>query len=340
MQDSPTLDETDLAVVHALQIAPRVAWTVVGQALDVSPVTVGRRWERLVEQGLAWVTAYPGPGLASRHVVAFVDVDCEPAGRQRVVETLVRDPRVATVEVIASGRDLMLTVFAADLVALSHFLLDELSQLRGVRGTRTQLGTGIYAHGAGWRLDALTPAQRDRISRAGSAPPAGADLPAPVVRDLLRALGEDGRRSASELAEIVGASPSTVRRRLDRILRGRLLAFRCEVAGAISGWPVIATFWASVPPEDLEETARSLALLPGVRLCAAVTGASNLLITVWLRSLGESQRFEALLARRLPDLTLNDRAVSLRVAKRMGRLLDAAGRSAGVVPVDPWHRSS
>lgn len=157
------------------------------------------------------------------------------------------------------------------------------------------------------------------------------------MRALLLALGQDGRRSATQLADAVGASPATVRRRLSRIEREQLLSFRCEVANVVSGWPVIATFWASVPPDDLAKTAQAVAGLPGVRLCTAVTGASNLLITMWLRSLADSQRIEGLLAQHFPGLVLNDRAVVLRVAKRMGRLLDDAGRSTGVVPIDPWY---
>jgi DNA-binding Lrp family transcriptional regulator len=337
MQESLTIDEIDLSLVHALQIAPRAPWTLVGEVLGVNPVTAARRWERLTDDQVAWVTCYPGQGLATQHVVAFVEVDCEPAERHQLVEILTQDPRVATVEVIASGRDLFLTMFVADLGALSRFLLDELSVLPGVRGTRTQLGTGIYAHGAGWRLDALSADQKERITRASPSQPAGHDVPAAAVRALLLALGHDGRRSASQLAQSVGASPPTVRRHLSRIEREQLLSFRCEVANVVSGWPVIATFWASVSPDDLRQTAQAVAGLPGVRLCTAVTGASNLLITMWLRSLADSQRIEGLLAQHFPNMVLNDRAVALRVAKRMGRLLDHAGRSTGVVPIDPWY---
>lgn len=336
MQNSRGLDETDLALVHALQIKPRASWALVGEALGINPVTAARRWERLRSDRLAWVASYPGPGLAPRYVVAFVEVDCEPPARNDIVATLARDPRIATIEVIAGGRDLFLTVFAADLPSLSRLTLDELSHLDGVRGTRTQLGTGIYAHGAGWRLDALSPAQQQMIS-AETTPPVGVPTPADSDRAMLVALGSDGRQSATELAGLTVTSPSTARRRLDRIMRHRLIAFRCEVANVISGWPVIAHFWAKSPPRDTEHVVRSLATVPEVRLCATVTGESNLLITVWLRSLGDSQRIESELARQFPELTLHDRAVSLRIAKRMGWLLDDSGRALDVIPADPWH---
>jgi DNA-binding Lrp family transcriptional regulator len=155
---------------------------------------------------------------------------------------------------------------------------------------------------------------------------------------VLRAL-DDGRRPAAEIAARTGKSGSTVRRRLTGMVDGRLLSLRCEVAQPITGWPVAATFWARVPPDELDRTGAALTELPEVRLCAAVTGADNLVMTLWLRSLGDVQRVEAELTRRLPALTLTDRAVTLRAVKRMGCLLDESGLITDVVPIDPWASS-
>ena len=99
---------------------------------------------------------------------------------------------------------------------------------------------------------------------------------------------------------------------------------------------MLATFSARVPPEELERTARSLITLSEIRVCTAVTGADNLMMSVWLRSLGDTQRLEQRLARHLPALELTDRAITLRTEKRIGTLLDEAGRRTGAVPIDPW----
>src|SRR4051812_21841296 len=115
MQDPPVLGEADLALVHALQIAPRAPWALVGRALGVNPVTAARRWARLVDDGLAWVTAYPGPLWAGQRCVAFVEVDCEPSRRLEVVGALVRDPRVVSLEHVSAGCDLFLTAMVPSL---------------------------------------------------------------------------------------------------------------------------------------------------------------------------------------------------------------------------------
>ncbi|MFD8216034.1 AsnC family protein [Streptomyces sp. NPDC059697] len=72
------LDELDRGVVHALQIHPRAPWTLVGEVLGVNPVTAARRWHRLEEAGLAWVTACPRLSNSRIVVTGVVEVDTEP----------------------------------------------------------------------------------------------------------------------------------------------------------------------------------------------------------------------------------------------------------------------
>lgn len=68
----------------------------------------------------------------------------------------------------------------------------------------------------------------------------------------------------------------------------------------------------------------------------SVTGAHNLVLSVWQRSLADVKRLETALARRFPDLRVAERSVSLRSVKRMGRILDADGRAVRAVPMDIW----
>jgi hypothetical protein len=94
--------------------------------------------------------------------------------------------------------------------------------------------------------------------------------------------------------------------------------------------------WLRVPPDKLETTARSLAVLPEVRMCAAISGAANLMLVVWLNSQHDTVPLESALAAKLPWLEIVDRAVTLRGIKLMGHLLDDTGLAAGRVPLDFW----
>lgn len=330
MQDSFIPDETDLKVIEALQRKPRASWDQIGRLLGINPVTAARRWQALTDAGFVQVTAYPTvTSWAKNHCNAFIEVDLEPTVRDHAVEILAHVPQIVSISIISSGRDLFLTLLTPDLATLSRVVLKQLHQLPGLRRTRTYTVTTVYGEGKHWRLGALESERRTMPPTQDGA------VWKPNYQAVLRALG-DGRRSTAEIATAIGRSEPTARRRLNEMIEKGLLSFRCEVAQPITGWPIAATFWARVPPNQLDKTAKTLAALPEVRMCAAVTGTDNLIMVLWLRSLGDIQRLEVQLATQLPQLTLTDRAVTLYQAKRMSSLLDETGHITGVIPVDPW----
>ncbi|MFJ9953412.1 Lrp/AsnC ligand binding domain-containing protein [Kitasatospora sp. NPDC091207] len=335
-----TVDELDLALVNALQLRPRAPWSLLGQTLGISPVTAARRWRRLSRAGIAWVTAYGLPHPDDRGCVAYVDLDCAPDRLRQVADEVAEDPHVMSVEHFSQGCDLVVTAAFTDLAALSRYTAERLGRLPGVNAVRVHLATGFYAEGIRWRLDSLDPAQRVELhddQPAGNGKPSG--IRAEVReedRELLIRLGVDGRLDQAGLAAATGLSPSTLRRRLDRLAASDAIRFRCEIAARDAGRPILATFRADLPPDRLDTVGPQLARLPEVRLCVSVTGAHNLLLSVWQRSLADVQHLETTLARRFPDLRVAERRVSLRTVKRMGRILGADGRAVRAVPMEIW----
>ena len=61
---SATLDLDNMLLLDALQLAPRASWSRIGEVLGITAVTAAKRWARLREGGIAWVTA--APAMASR----------------------------------------------------------------------------------------------------------------------------------------------------------------------------------------------------------------------------------------------------------------------------------
>jgi DNA-binding Lrp family transcriptional regulator len=328
------LDEADLALIHALQVAPRVSWAQAGQVLGASPTALAERWTRLRGSGLAWITAHVNPSRAEL-IVAFVEVDCLPEARSDVVRHLCRDPRAVTVEEAARGRDLQVTVFVRDLPALTRFVLDDLPRVPGVRQTRSRLATGLHFEASRWRLDVLEPAQvRALAAVAGRHAGEPETTPPRDPWPLIEALAVDGRLTASDLARRTGRNAATVRRQLPRLLASGLLTFRCEVAQLHAGRPVSCNWLARVPVEERARTVQAVSTLPELRLCVSTTGETNTMLTAWTRSLTDLLSLERLMGERLPWLSIVDSSVTLRVAKRMGWLLDDEGRCTGEVVVN------
>ncbi|MET7845206.1 Lrp/AsnC family transcriptional regulator [Streptomyces sp. NPDC005356] len=330
------LDELDRGIVHALQIQPRAPWTLVGEVLRVNPVTAARRWHRLEEAGLAWVTAYPRLTDTRLVVTGLVEVDTVPGAAEDVALALAADPAVPNIKLTAGGRDMVAAVQARSLDELSRLSTYVIQRTPGVRATRTHISTGLPTDGSGWRLRSLDTEQCARMeasapgsSAAASAAPARWDS---LDARLLELLSVDGRMSLRDLAQASDATLTTVRRRMQSLLSSRL-RLRCDLARPLSGWPLSAVYFASVPGQYLEETSRVLSDLREVRSCSITAGPHNLVIDVWLRALHDVHAFEAHLSRGFRRLTVSDRSVVLRTVKHMGRLLDRSGRSTGVVPL-------
>lgn len=338
MTRSVKLTDLDRALVSVLQVDPRATWTQVGAVLKISPSSAARRWERLVQAGSAWLTPNPGLHFGTAHCFALVAVRCEPGRKADVAAALARDPHAVSVEITAGSSDLSLTVAAADLNGFSRYLLGRVDRLEGVITTESFLVSQMFREGSQWRVGMLDAEQRATLHDAHS--PQTSSHQRPLVeyeQELFLALCQDGRTGFERLATQVGTSPATVRRRVRELFSGPgVVALRCDVAAADFGWPVTASLRAQVPPRQLQQAGHALAQVPQVRMCAAVTGAHNLVITAWLRSVSEVQRLESEIAERLPYVVLTDRSITLKMIKRMGRLLDEDGHATGVVPMAVW----
>ncbi|MGW6194671.1 Lrp/AsnC family transcriptional regulator [Kribbella sp. NPDC055110] len=340
MKESTILSPDDRELIGALQIGPRTPWTDIGEALGISGITAARRWERISASGVAWVTAAPGMSRRAEQCVAYVEVDCLPGKRIEVAAELSRHELVVTVEITTGTADILLTIAAANLQMLSHYLLDHLGAMENVLRSKARIATQIYTEGSRWRLVDL-PEEVVRVlerSRPKPEPDNGGEAVTmtPDVQRLAGLLTVDGRSSYAELAAATDLSPTTVRRHVSGLLRSGMLLPRTDVAAELSGSPVQVYLWADAPVEGLPGTARTISQLRQVRLCATVSSAPSMLLCAWLQTVEEVHRLELAIASRLPQVRIVDRLVVLRTVKRMGRLLDTSGRAVGVVPINIW----
>ncbi|MEU9866058.1 Lrp/AsnC family transcriptional regulator [Streptomyces sp. NPDC047971] len=336
--DGPDLgfSELDLALIDALQAAPRAPWSRIGRALGVDPTTAARRWERLRASGLAWITAYHSAGTTA---VAYVEVRCRPGCLEEVSAAAAALPWVFSVDETAGDFDLFLSVAAPDLPALGRSVDRVIGGLPGVRSTRTRLSITLYGEGRDWRMRAMEPAERAALSTSPRTrgrvvhDTRAYDRLSPEDRALIAALGGDGRLGYTELGAMTGMSEHTARRRVQRMTREGAITIRCDLAHPLAGLPTMVVYRARVPHPHLEATGSALARMDQVRMCVSVSGPHNLLVLVWLHGLDGIDPFEALLAERFPALEVKDRTVALHTPKRMGRILDARGRAIGRVPL-------
>ncbi|WP_175414218.1 Lrp/AsnC family transcriptional regulator [Agrococcus sp. SGAir0287] len=321
------LPDSDLALVTALQDAPRASWAAIGRAIGVSAPTARRRWEAIAESGAAWATTYAG--FAAGLLFGLAEVRCRPGTVDAVAAALRAHPKIISVTGMTGERDLVLTILADDMAQFRQLIQSWLGTHEAVTAVRSTIVTRMFSDGSRWRAvgpphDGLLPTVHE--SRAdGEAASREQWLAA------LEVLERDGRASARELAERLGTSEAHARRVVRRLVAHGWIQQRIDVSLEQRMWPHALALWLVVPAARLEATALQIAGLPMTRMCAALAGgASNLYVIVWLRELEDAAPMEAELARSL-ELRVLDRAILLHYYKRVGHLFDEENRREGQV---------
>lgn len=343
-RSSPRLDDVDRLLVHVLQERPRISWTSAGQVLGLSPTAVAARWRRLEGAGIAWIAVHPNV-VAPDYLTAVVELGCLPADRAALADRLVHDGRIVTIDESSRGSDLLLTVIVPDLPTLSRFVLDDLTPMTGITSVRSSVVVGVFGTGHDWRVDALDEHQLARLHElggdgaapatelaVGSPPPVPDGQTARLPDDswaIAQQLVRDGRMSVADLARAVDRNPATVRRHLASLLTSRRLSFRCDLQHSAVGLPVTATFFARIPPAEIPEALARLRRLPRLRMGLQVTGEATVIFSVLTQTVHDVARIQEVLGRMLPRAEVVESMVLLRSRKRMGWVLDEAGRRTG-----------
>jgi DNA-binding Lrp family transcriptional regulator len=334
------LDQLDLKIVNALQIQPRAPWNLVGNVLGASAATVMRRWRRMEQAGIAWITTTPVSSPNS--ACAVVELNCAHGHTTEVAQAIASDPYTGNVAVHAGGRDVLFELITPTQHDLSHYILERLGQLDGIREVRTHPVIGAYSDGSRWNLGLLKPNEERRL-KVASNPNEARFQPRNTMRtmrtgaltelhrNVATALGPDARMPIKDLAQTLGISTTTAKHRLDDTLRAQPL-IRCHIAPRFSGWPVRAMFFLRCPPDQIDASARLLAQTSQIRAVFITIGPHNIYIAASFRHLEDIGHLEAEIMRRLPNVSITDRSYELRLYKSIGIILNDDGHLDRRVP--------
>ncbi|MDF2229392.1 Lrp/AsnC family transcriptional regulator [Cutibacterium acnes] len=318
-------EELDRRLVNVLQIDPRASWAKVGKVLGVSPTTVAHRWQRLVDDGIAWITACSN---LNQQMTAIVEVDCHTESLPQVIKTLCANLMIVSIDETTGDRDLLLTVVAPDLPTLSDMVIDWIGGLRGVHGSRSALVTSVVIGSNSWRIDALSKAEK--ILARGHRPGELWMLPPDDLdRELAQELAVDGRISATSLARTLDVPASTLHRRLQKLLTNRQIELRCDVAPELGGWSLECTWTATIPLNHKTRVLELLRQQSGLRSCMWITGSNNLRVNFRVERQSGIGMIESAVAEAIPGLAPAETIVYMRSHKSMGWVLDRDGRATG-----------
>ncbi len=116
---------------------------------------------------------------------------------------------------------------------------------------------------------------------------------------IISLLEADGRRSAAEIARVLGSSRGTIHRRIERLVDEQFIAVRAFAISRNIGLPLHLFFTVRVAFEQLTKVAQAVASFTELRWVAVTSGRSNILAEGYFSS---NQHLHAFVTRRLGPL--------------------------------------
>jgi Lrp/AsnC family transcriptional regulator, regulator for asnA, asnC and gidA len=134
MADRADLDDTDKAIIRALQIDGRAPYSKLGPAVGLSQAAVRQRVQRLIDRGVMQVVAVTDPAMLGFAMQAMVAISI--TGDVRKVAAALGELSEVEYVVITAGRfDLLVEVVCSDTNHLLGVVNDRIRAIDSVTST-------------------------------------------------------------------------------------------------------------------------------------------------------------------------------------------------------------
>lgn len=271
------LDDADLDLVAALQLAPRAPLNVVADVLGTSASTVSRRMHRLQEDRLLRVISTVHWPLFLSGNPYVVWIRCAP-GKTGAVAAAVQDvPEAQSILVTTGEADIHCTIYPLPGTDPRKLLTHTLPGIAGVASIESHLVLRIARRAVSWRIDRLTDAQAAVLGAHTSPETATAETLTAAEFDTLRLLFDDGRISAAEVARSLDVSRSTAYRLIQSLLDGGAARPRVEIEPAVLGYPITALLSLNVQPRHIPAALTALGAHRSGRLTVMTAGPASII---------------------------------------------------------------
>lgn len=130
------IDDTDKAIIEALQADGRMPYTRLGATVGLSEAAVRQRVQRLTESGVVQIVAVTDPLMLGFNRMAMVGLKVE-GDLRTVAADVAAIPDVSYVVIVSGSFDLLMEVVCEDDDHLLAILNDKVRAIPGIRSTET-----------------------------------------------------------------------------------------------------------------------------------------------------------------------------------------------------------
>ncbi|WP_022794777.1 Lrp/AsnC family transcriptional regulator [Marinococcus halotolerans] len=128
----PTLDDTDRAILHALQQNAKESYSTIAQSLEVSEGTIRFRIRKMLNAGIFDFIVHTDPKKIGLDVQAIIGINTRLGQQQHVALQLQTFEAVRFVGAFSGNHDLMIQAYFSTNDDLVSFINVDLAALEGI----------------------------------------------------------------------------------------------------------------------------------------------------------------------------------------------------------------
>ncbi len=259
-------DKMDLKLIAELQNDGNVSYSSLGTLLGITPRTVAKRVEGLIESRLITIRAQPNPYKLDLSANVVVAIKADPTKIDHVCNLLSGHFNVNLVQTVLGRLDILIMAYFSRWDLLHHFIRDELYTIDGI--THTEFYFVEEVHKRYDRFFNKEPFSNGRVKLSKT------------DWALIEELAKDGRTNPVALAEKLGIHVTTVYRRISALLKGNIIKISGIPNPSRLGYSANAFIILDVDPKEVANACSSLYSYPEVYFTLTLNNRSGMIVCV------------------------------------------------------------
>lgn len=250
------------------------------QKLGISAVTVSKKINAMIEEGMISIKAMPNPAKMGYHAQVFIGLRVDLDKIQSVCKKLVDNNHVNMVANSFGRFDVLLIAFFFDYRMLQNFIGEELSKIEGINHIDTYMILEDNRYSKKIFPDSSTESEITLIDE--------------VDQKIIQALIRNGRPNYAALANKLGISKSTLSRRIALLLEESIIKILAIPDYSKMGYSANACILISVELPKIDNIFDQLASYTEVHLVMRLISSSEFDILVGVYSANPGTLFKFL----------------------------------------------
>ena len=302
---TPQLDDLDTMLIRELEANARQTNVDLARKLQVNRNTLKARLQKLLDDGIIKILPIEDPLAQGYKTRVHVGFKTQLSEIDVVANTLASYENIHHVAIFTGRYDLMAWAVLANPEDLPGFVSKELTRIAGITSIETMVKLEIVKNSYSFLSD------KNYTFRTQPPQPALDDLDLKLIKPLR----SNALQTQNELAPKLGASPSTVRRRLRRLLDESIIRIVAVADPTALGYKTRATIGINAQPHRIDAVARELASFRNVHHILMNTGSSDLIVSTDFREPQDLSRFLREDLGNMQDLVRYETMVCLKTVK-------------------------